>query len=47
LIYTAPLESNQIPLPTVPAYLGFKNVKIQEYDHRIRGSFVPYMYTNF
>lgn len=46
LMYTVPLESNQIPAATTAAYLGYKDVKVQELDHRIRGSFVPYMYTD-
>jgi hypothetical protein len=46
LIYTVPLESNQVPLPSVSSYLGFKNVSVREFDQRIRGSFVPYMYTD-
>lgn len=46
LTYTVPLESNQIPTPSVSSYLAFKNVKVREFDRKISGSFVPYCYTD-
>lgn len=46
MVYSIPVQNNNVPLPTVAAFTNFANVKVDVMDKKISGSFSPYMYTS-
>lgn len=46
IVYSVPLDNNQIPQATPNTYLGYKNVNFKIFTKSMRSSFVPYMYTD-